>query len=79
MSLIINTVLAAVSACILYVMNQAIFIGIVVLTIISAGLIYVFKVPYKKINLEKMEAEARLNSQIIESLKGIETIQVSAA
>lgn len=79
LSLIMDIVLATVSASILYVMNQKLFIVILVLTIISAALIYIFKAPYKKINLEQMEAGARLNSQIIESLKGIETIKVNAA
>lgn len=79
LSLIMDIVLATVSATILYVMNQTLFIVILVITIISAALIYIFKSPYKKINLEQMEAGARLNSQIIESLKGIETIKVHAA
>ena len=79
LSLIMDIVLAVVSASILYVMNQKLFIVILVLTIISAALIYIFKAPYKKINLEQMEASARLNSHIIESLKGIETIKVNAA
>lgn len=79
LSLIMDIVLATVSASILYVMNQKLFIVILVLTIVSAALIYIFKAPYKKINLEQMEAGARLNSQIIESLKGIETIKVNAA
>lgn len=79
LSLIMDIVLATVSACILYVMNQTLFIVILVLTIISAALIYIFKGPYKKINLEQMEAGARLNSQIIEGLKGIETVKVHAA
>ena len=78
LSLIMDIVLATVSACILYVMNQTLFIVIFVLTIISAALIYIFKGPYKKINLEQMEAGARLNSQIIEGLKGIETVKVHA-
>ncbi|GAA0086070.1 peptidase domain-containing ABC transporter [Clostridium sp. CTA-7] len=79
LSLIMDIVLATVSASILYVMNEKLFIVILVLTIISAALIYIFKAPYKKINLEQMEAGARLNSHIIESLKGIETIKVHAA
>nr|WP_278245074.1 peptidase domain-containing ABC transporter [Clostridium sartagoforme] len=79
LSLIMDIVLAVVSASILYVMNEKLFIVILVLTIISAALIYIFKAPYKKINLEQMEASARLNSHIIESLKGIETIKVHAA
>ncbi|ADL50511.1 peptidase domain-containing ABC transporter [Clostridium cellulovorans] len=79
LSLIIDILLATVSAGILYYMNSTLFIVILVLTIVSAALIYIFKGPYKKINLKQMEASAMLNSHIIESLKGIETIKVLAA
>lgn len=79
LSLIIDVVLATVSAIILYLMNNILFFVVLVLTIISAVLIYIFKRPYKIINLQQMEAEARLNSHIIESLKGIETVKVNAA
>ena len=74
-----DIVLAVVSAGILYVMNSTLFIIVLILTLVSAVLIYIFKHPYKKINLEQMEAGAKLNSQIIESLKGIETIKIHAA
>lgn len=79
LSLIIDIMLATVSAVILYIMNTTLFIVILAITIISAILIYAFKGPFKKINLKQMEAEARLNSHIIESLKGVETIKVLAA
>lgn len=79
LSLIMDIVLASVSAVILYIMNSTLFVVVLILTIISAALIYAFKGPYKKINIQQMEAGARLNSQIIESLKGIETIKVLAA
>lgn len=79
LSLIIDVTLATTSAVILYIMNQTLFVVVLILTIISAILIYIFKRPYKTINLQKMEAEARLNSHIIESLKGIETVKVNAA
>lgn len=79
LSLIIDVTLAITSAVILYMMNQTLFVVVIIITIVSALLIYIFKRPYKKINLEQMEAEARLNSHIIESLKGIETIKVNAA
>lgn len=79
LSLIMDICLALFSAVILYIMNQTLFIVVLILTIISAALIYIFKRPYKAINLEQMEAEARLNSHIIESLKGIETIKVNVA
>ncbi len=79
LSLIIDIILALISAVILYIMNNTLFIVILALTLISAALVYIFKGPYKKLNLKQMEAEARLNSQIIESLKGIETIKVLAS
>lgn len=79
LSLIMDVSLALISAVILYIMNKTLFIIVFILTIISAVLIYIFKTPYKTINLQQMEAEARLNSHIIESLKGIETIKVNAA
>ena len=79
LSLIMDISLAAVSTTILYIMNVRLFIVILIITIISGVLIYIFKGPYKKINLEQMEAGARLNSQVIESLRGIETIKVNTA
>lgn len=79
LSLIMDIVLASASAVILYIMNSTLFVVILSLTTVSAALIYIFKEPYKKINLKQMEAGARLNSHIIESLKGIETIKILAA
>jgi len=79
LSLIIDIILATVSAVILYIMNSTLFIVILALTVISAVLIYIFKGPYKRINLKQMEAGARLNSHIIESLRGVETIKILAA
>lgn len=78
LTIIIDVVMAIASAIILYVMNAKLFVVIVALTLISAALIYIFKRPYKKINIEQMEQSSRLNSTIIESLKGIETIKGNA-
>ncbi len=79
LSLVIDITLASVSAIILHLVNPVLFKVIVILTFISAILIFIFKEPYKKINIDQMEAESRLNSQIIENLKGIETIKIHAA
>lgn len=79
LSLIMDVTLAVATAIILYIMNETLFVIVLILTIISAALIYIFKGPYKRINLKQMEAGARLNSIIIESLKGIETIKQNAA
>lgn len=74
----IDIILAIVSAIILFTMNPTLFGVILVLTVISIILIFIFKEPYKKINIEQMEAESKLNSKVIDSLKGIETIKFYA-
>jgi ATP-binding cassette subfamily B protein len=79
LSLLIDIVLAIVSGVILYIMNSTLFVVVLALTLISGALIYIFKGPYKKINIKQREASSILNSQIIEGLKGIETIKVHAA
>lgn len=78
LSLAIDLVLAIASAIMLYLMNSTLFAVVVALTLISAILVYIFKHPYKKINLRKMEQEALLNSQVIDNLRGIETVKSMA-
>ena len=79
LSLIIDIVLTVVSAIILCLMNKTLFLVVIILTLISSSLIFIFKIPYKKINLKQMEASSSLNSTIIESLRGIDTIKYHAA
>lgn len=59
-------------------MNPNLFGIIVFMTIISILLVLIFKQPYKKINEEQMQQNSVLNSQIIEGLRGIETIKGNA-
>lgn len=75
LSAIIDVTLTIVSGLILYFMNRTLFTVVIILALISAILIYVFKKPYKDINIKQMEQGARLSSQIIESLRGIETVK----
>lgn len=75
LSLIIDILLTIVSGIILFFMNKILFAIIAIITLINAILVYVFKKPYKTLNLENMEKQAALNSQIIDSLKGIETVK----
>lgn len=79
LSLIIDIILAIVSSIVLCLMNGTLFIVVIGITIASALLIFIFKQPYKKINIKQMESSASLNSTIIESLKGIDTIKFHAA
>ncbi|HBJ2610991.1 ABC transporter permease [Clostridium botulinum] len=79
LSLIIDIILAIVSAVVLCFMNGTLFLVVLCLTFVSTLLIFIFKQPYKKINIRQMESSAKLNSTIIESLKGIDTIKFHAA
>ncbi len=75
LSLIIDIILTIVSGIILFFMNKILFAIIAVITLVNAVLIYIFKKPYKELNMESMEKQAALNSQIIDSLKGVETVK----
>lgn len=75
LSLIIDILLAIVSGVILFFMNKTLFAIIAIITVINAILVYAFKRPYKTLNLESMEKQASLNSQIIDTLKGVETVK----
>lgn len=75
LSLIIDIILTIVSGVILFFMNKILFAIIAIITVVNAVLVYAFKKPYKELNLESMEKQAALNSQIIDSLKGVETVK----
>lgn len=75
LSLIIDILLTIVSGLILFFMNKTLFAIIAIITLVNAVLVYIFKRPYKELNLESMEKQASLNSQIIDSLKGVETVK----
>ena len=75
LSLIIDIMLTIVSGVILFFMNKTLFAIIAIITIVNAILVYAFKRPYKELNIESMEKQASLNSQIIDSLKGVETVK----
>ncbi|MEI4618484.1 peptidase domain-containing ABC transporter, partial [Bacillus cereus] len=79
LSLCIDLFLAIASAVVLYLMNSTLFGVILLLTSLNAVLVFIFKRPYKKINFRKKESDSILNSHIVETLKGIETIKVHAA
>ncbi len=76
-SLILDILLASITGFVMFKVNSTLFIIIVVVIVIQAILIYIFKNPYKKINYEQMEANVFLNAQLIESIKNIDTIKSS--
>ena len=78
LTLIMDIAMALVTGVILFRMNTTLFAIIFFMTIISILLVLVFKQPYKKINEEQMQQASILNSQIIEGLRGVETIKGNA-
>lgn len=79
LSLFIDLFLAIASAVVLYFMNSILFGVVLLLTLVNTILVFIFKGPYKKINFRKKESDSILNSHIVETLKGIETIKIHAA
>jgi ATP-binding cassette subfamily B protein len=78
LSVFMDLAMLLISGVILYRMNSTLF-GLEILTaIISAILVFIFRQPYKKINEESMQQSAVLNSEMIEGLRGIETIKANA-
>lgn len=78
LTLIMDISMALVTGIILFRMNANLFGIILFMTIISILLVLIFKQPYKKINEEQMQQSSVLNSQIIEGLRGVETIKGNA-
>ena len=78
LSLIMDISMALISGVILFQMNSKLFAIILFMTIVSILLVFIFKQPYKKINEEQMQQASVLNSEIIEGLRGFETIKGNA-
>lgn len=70
--------MALITGVILFQMNQKLFAVIIMMTLISIVLVFIFKQPYKKINEEQMQQSSILNSEIIEGLRAVETIKGNA-
>lgn len=78
LSLIMDISMALITGVILVYMNPKLFAIIVVMTVISIILVFIFKQPYKRINEEQMQQSSALNSEIIEGLRAVETIKGNA-
>ena len=70
--------MAIITGIILFRMNAMLFSISLFMALVSILLVLIYKQPYKKINEESMVQSAALNSQMIESLPGIETVKCNA-
>ena len=78
LSLVMDISMAVITGIILFRMNAMLFSISLFMALVSILLVLVYKQPYKKINEESMAQSAALNSQMIESLRGIETVKCNA-
>ena len=78
LSVAMDIVMACVTGVILFRMNATLFSISIFTTLLSILLVFIFKQPFKRINEETMQQSAVLNSQMIESLRGIETVKANA-
>ena len=78
LSLVMDISMAIITGVILFRMNSTLFSISLFMALVSILLVLIYKQPYKKINEETMVQSAALNSQMIESLRGIETVKCNA-
>lgn len=78
LTLIMDIAMALITAVILFKINLPLFGIIVLLTAINILLVFCFRQPYKKLNVEQMQQASILNSEVIEGLSGVETIKGNA-
>ncbi|MCR4673730.1 MAG: peptidase domain-containing ABC transporter, partial [Lachnospiraceae bacterium] len=78
LSLVMDISMAILSGVILFRMNTNLFAIIILMTLVSIILVFIFMQPYKRINEEQMQQASVLNSEIIEGLRSIETIKGNA-
>lgn len=78
LSVILDVGMALISGVVLFNINAKLFAIIVFMTVLSILLVLIFKPIYKKLNEQQMQQASILNSEIIEGLRGVETIKGNA-
>lgn len=76
LSIMIDTLMAAVGAVILYIQNAQMFGVAALMVFLYALIVAVFNRWYEKLNRRQMEDNAQLTSYLVESLNGIATLKV---
>lgn len=75
LSLFLDVSMVLLIGAALYMQNHLLFLISLATTPIYVAIVFAFMKPFDKLNEDQMEAGANVNSRIIESLKGIETIK----
>ena len=75
LTIMIDTLMAAAGAVMLYVQNAAMFGIAVVMVALYGVIVAAFNQQYRKLNEKQMEDNAQLTSYLVESLNGIQTVK----
>lgn len=79
LTVVIDAAMVVIVGIVLATQSASLFVIILIMAILSALLMFAFRAPYRKLNRKTMEQNARLNSQIIESLNNVSTIKTNVA
>lgn len=79
LSIIMDLVMAAAGAFVLYSISQELFIVVLIMTITYALIAFCYRHPIRKISGEIMEADSKVMSKLKEVIEGIESIKASSA
>lgn len=75
LTIMLDTIMALACGVLLCCINRTLFLITLIVVIIYAFIVFLFKKPIKLINHELMEQEARVTSFLKESIDGIETVK----
>jgi len=70
----IDTIMAVIGGILLYIQNSSLFFISFIIILLYGIIVTVFNKPIQNANRQIMEDNAKLTSALVESVKGIETI-----
>ncbi len=75
LTLVMDISMTIIVGVVLFNINGSLFGIIILVSILSVVLVFAFRPPYKRVNEEQMQQLSIVNSELIESLTGVETIK----
>ncbi len=75
LSVMMDTIMAIFGAVVLYQSNKQLFLVGVIMLIFYAIIVWAYKNPMQKMNRTLMEMNAKMTSQFVETINGVETIK----
>ncbi|MBR6911655.1 MAG: peptidase domain-containing ABC transporter, partial [Candidatus Methanomethylophilaceae archaeon] len=79
LTLLIDLSMVVIVGLVLVNQSSSLFAITLIMAALSGILIFLFRAPYRRLNRKSMEQNARLNSQVIESLNNVETVKTNGS